>query len=233
MTNTHRRLFPFFIAPLFAALLTQHADAARPLVSETADSLEKGSCDIDSAVRRARESGSPNVNGIGSVLGCGLGDSTQMILGWQRASGGGTSAQALSLGGKTNLVPVEDGRTGFGVVYLLGAVKAGSGGFEYDITSIVGLASRELAKGVFGHANLGLVRSRLDDKTRAVWSLGLESTAELGFTADVFGESGSRPSLSVGVNYIFAPGWSINAALAKALEAPRGHEVSLGLRVAF
>jgi hypothetical protein len=227
--------------PLLAlALLMAQAPFARadrPLVSETADALEKGSCVLDSAARRLRESGAPSVSSVGGVLGCGLFGTTQFLLGWQRASGGGVSAQGLTVGGKTNLVEVKDGQTGFGLAYGIGSVKVsgagGSSGFRHDTTSLVGLATREVSKGVLGHANFGLSRSKLDDKTRAVWSIGFETTSDLSFAADIFGESGSRPNISAGVGYMFTPGWSVNFAVARALEAPRGTEASLGLRVAF
>lgn len=222
------------LAATLLALQSTSARADRPLVSETADALEKGSCVIDSAARRLRESGSPNVSSVGGTLGCGLLGSTQMLLGYARASGGGVSAHGLSLGGKTNLVEIKDGQTGFGVVYGIASVKvSGGGGFKHDTTNLVGLASRELSKGLLGHANFGLSRSKLDNKTRAVWSLGMETTDELAFAGDVFGESGSKPNVSVGVGYTFTPGWSVNFTLAKALESPRGTEAAVGLRVAF
>lgn len=218
---------------LLAALVVAPAQADRPLTSETADVVERGQCVLDSAARRLRESGAPRVESIGGVLGCGLFEGTQMLLGVQHARSAGSSAQAVTLGGKSNLVEVKAGQTGFGLAYLLGSVKAPGANYRLDSVSVVGLASRELRAGLLGHANLGVSRSRIDSRTSALWSLGVETTADLSFAADLYGESGSRPSVSVGTGYTFRPGWSVNFVLAKSLEAPRGHEASVGLRIAY
>lgn len=242
MKPLHKRIqlmgaaLPWLAAAMLAVQATG-ARADRPLVSETADALARGDCVLDSAARRTSEPGAARVNSVGGVLGCGLFGSgegaTQFLLGYARASSQGLRVQGASVGGKTNLVEVKDGQAGIGLAYALAAVKAPGSGWKRETTSLVGLVTREIAKGVLGHANLGWARSASERKNRAVWSLGVETTDTLAFAADVFGESGSRPNVSAGVGYTFAPGWSLNAAYAKALESPRGSELSLGLRVAF
>lgn len=47
--------------------------ADRPLVSETADVIPTGTCQVETAAARATSSGSPSATGLNAVFSCGLG----------------------------------------------------------------------------------------------------------------------------------------------------------------
>lgn len=214
-------------------LLAAPARADRPLVSETADAIEAGACQVEAALARARASGSPSLSSLGAIFSCGLKGGHQWALSYGRDSGGGDKAQSLGLGGKTNLVPVEAGKTGFGVAYSLGALKTAGTGYRFEDTTVLAVATRELASGLLGHANLGWTRSRSARQSTTLWSLGVETTGDVFYAADVFGDDRNKPSLSAGAGFNFSPGFSGNVAYALQFDKPRVRQISLGVKVVF
>jgi hypothetical protein len=127
----------------------------------------------------------------------------------------------------------QDGRTGWGVAYSVGAVKAPGLKVEIDEIRIIGLASRELSPGLLGHANLGWSHSRIDKLSTTQWSLGVETTADLNVAADIFGDDRGRPSFSAGVGYVFGGGFSANLSYALQFDNPRVKAVGIGAKLVF
>lgn len=219
------------IAAGLLAAAAAHAD--RPLVSETADVIDPGACQIETALARARASGSPSLTSLATIFTCGVKGGHQPFVAYGRDSGGGETAHALSLGMKTNLVPVEDGRTGFGVAWSLGSFKASGTGWRFEDVTVLGVATRELATGLLGHANLGWTRARSTRQSSTLWSLGVETTGDVFYAADVFGDDRGKPSVSAGAGTTFAPGFSGNVAYGLQLDRPRVKQLSLGLKLVF
>jgi hypothetical protein len=226
------RGLPALCAALMA-LLAAPAHADRPLVSETADAIEAGSCQVEAALARARAAGGPSLRSLGAIFSCGLKGGHQWALAYGRDSGGGEKSQSLGLGGKSNLLPVEAGRTGLGVAYSLAALKTPGSGYRFEDSTVLGVLTRELGAGLLGHANLGWTRSRSARQSSTLWSLGVETTGDVFYAADVFGDDRNRPSLSAGAGYSFAPGFSGNVAYALQFDKPRSKQLSLGLKVVF
>lgn len=213
--------------------LALSARADRPMVSETADAIEAGACQVEAAAARTRASGSASLASVGAIFSCGLKGGHQWALSYGRDSGGGEKSQSLGLGGKSNLVPMEAGRTGFGVAYSLGTLKSAGSGHRFEDLTVLGVASRELASGLLGHANLGWTRSRSARQSTTLWSLGAETTGDVFYAADVFGDDRNKPSLSAGVGFNFAPGFSGNVAYALQFDKPRAKQISLGVKAVF
>ena len=93
-------------ALLAAALLALAgaSHAARPLVTEDADVLDKGKCEAEGFYAHLKPSGFDASKGWTLQGSCGIGGNTQAILAYSRARSGGETAQGLLLGGKTAII---------------------------------------------------------------------------------------------------------------------------------
>ncbi|MBL8344662.1 MAG: hypothetical protein JNN03_04415 [Rubrivivax sp.] len=207
--------------------------ADRPLVSETADVIERGACQVEAAAATSRASGSPNVRELGAVVTCGMAFDTQPALAYGRSRTGDGKEEALLLGAKTTLRAPDGARPGFGLAYSVGAVKAPALSWRREELSVVGLVTMEVSRGLLGHANLGWSRSRSARQNTTTWSLGVETVGEFTLAADAFGDDRGRPSVSAGVGYAFGKGLSANAALATLFEPTRVHQFSVGAKLVF
>lgn len=216
-----------------AALGAGPAWADRPLVSETADVIERGACQVEAAGATSRASGAPDVRELGAVFTCGVAFETQPALAYGRSRAGGIKEETLFLGAKTTLRAPDGGRPGFGVAYAIGAVKAPAVSWRREELNVVGLITMEVAKGLLGHANLGWNRSRSARQSTTTWSLGVETVGDFTVAADSFGDDRGRPSVSAGVGYTFGKGLSANAALATLFEPNRVHQFSVGAKLVF
>lgn len=228
-----RTLPPTRIVLALLASITLPALADRPLVSETADVIDRGTCQVEAAYGRALTRGAPALRDVGAIFSCGVPLQTQLALGYGHTRGGGVKFESLLMGGKTTLRPPEHGQTGFGVAYsLVGEKSPGSSG-KVEEFNLVGLVTAELAKGLLGHANLGWSRSRSARQDTTTWSLGMETTGDLTFAADLFGDDRNRPAASAGAGLVLGGGLSINGAYAVQFDSPRVRLWSIGAKFVF
>lgn len=218
-----------------AALLLGHAAAFadRPLVSETADVIERGACQIESALGRTTASGLAAVREFGAVYTCGIAWDTQPQIAYAQARAGGERVESVLLGGKTTLRAPAEGRVGFGVAYSAVGLKLPRESYRTEEFNLVGLVTVEAAKGLLTHANLGWSRSRSARQSTTTWSLGAETVGDLTFAADLFGDDRNKPAASAGAGYLFGGGFSANLAYAVQFETPRLRQWSLGAKIAF
>ncbi|MDP2035168.1 MAG: hypothetical protein Q8K29_17325 [Polaromonas sp.] len=207
--------------------------AGAPLVTETADSLALGDCELEAAVTRERSSGLPTLRSSNVILGCGVGAESQAALVHTQTRFDGSREQALRLSGKTTFAAPEPGRAGWGVAYAVESVKLPGGSWRSEAFDLVGLYTRELAPGLLVHANLGHSHSRSARQDSTLWSLGIERIDTLTLAADVFGDDRDRPGVSAGVGYGIGRGFSVNATLAWQFSEPRMRGVNLGAKLEF
>jgi hypothetical protein len=233
MQRMNRHL-PLALASLIAGLVCAPATwAARPLVSETADSLAPHDCEWETAVASARTRGAPTVRVFDTLVACGVGGSTQLSGGFARASAAGTAAQSITLTGKTTLVEPKDGRTGWGLAYGASFDKLPGTGWRHGGTRLLGAATRALGENLTGHANLGWSRDEADKASTTTWSLGLEGNGALRWTADVFGDDRGKPWLSAGVLWSLTEKFNLNLAVAQGGESPRTRLWTLAFKLDF
>lgn len=214
-------------------MLAGRAHADRPLVSETADAIERGQCQLEAGFARASVKDLPSLKGQDWYFSCGLGHDSQAGVGYARASVAGFKAEQLRVVGKTSLVPPESGRTGWGISYALAADRDSTQSWRSGDYFVLGLMTQELAKGLLGHVNLGTSYSRADRQNSTVWSLGIETTSDFTLAADIFGDDRGKPSVSAGMGYLFGRGFSANLSYALLLETPRVRTVTLGAKYVF
>lgn len=229
MTQTLARLIT--LALLGAACGAAHAD--RPLVSETADVIERGACQVESAFGRSTTRGLPAVHDFGALYTCGTAWDTQPQIAYAQARAGGERVESVLLGAKTNFRPPAEGQPGFGVAYAVAGRQLPRASYRFEDVKLAGLVTVELAKGWLVHGNLGWSRSRSAARSTTTWSLGTETEGDLTFAADLFGDDRNKPSASAGVGYVFGRSFSANLAFAQQFDTPRVRQWSVGVKVAF
>jgi hypothetical protein len=207
--------------------------SARPLVSDDAAALDSNTCEIEGAGHRITRSGDPDVTGLEATFACGVGSSTQLALGAGQERGGGITVRTLVAGGKTIFRPADNGATGLGIAYAIDNVHVPGEGSKFDNVSITGLVTREIVPGWLLHGNLGWNRSRAAHQNTTTWSVGLESTSNPVFAADVFGDDRGRPAVSTGVGFSFTRDFSMNVGVAQQFESPAIRQWTLGAKMVF
>lgn len=226
-------------ASLFAALaaltLCGAAQAARPLATEDADVLERGDCEVEGVIAQSKPAGQPSTRGWTALGTCGVGANTQLILAYNRSRTDDASLSGLLLGGKTAILTREGEGLGFTLAYGLVSAKAENGSMEHELTYLNAVATRELARGWTGHANLGWVRSESASASSTTWNLALEHALGNGvdLAAEVYGDDRAKPWIGVGARWAVSDKLSLNANWATQRETPRVNAWSIGFKLAF
>lgn len=220
---------------LFALLAAAGAHAGRPLATEDADVLEPGSCEWESFAAHTRGDAEPSVRGAATQVGCGFGLNSQAALAYSRARSDGATAEGLLLGGKTRLIPRQDGSTGWTLAWGLAGAREAGGSFEHETSYLNLVATRELHDGLTGHANLGWLRSESAGASATTWNLALEQA--LGGGVDVmgefFGDDRSEAWLGLGLRWTLGERFSLNGSWSRQGGAPNARLWTLGFKLAF
>ncbi len=218
---------------LSACVVSSGAWADHPLVSETADALPRGTCQVEFTRSNERTSGAPIVGRSDVQFVCGAGTQSQFAIGMNSSRANSQRAERYRVEGKTTLVAPENGATGFGVRYGLGWATGQGQRTELESTTILAVASREVSNGVLAHANLGFTRDRRLSNNTGLWSVGVETTDALSLAADLFGQERSKPSMSFGMGWRASKGVLVSAAFALQTGEDKAKTLSLGLRLVF
>ncbi len=222
------------LASALAALTAGPAAwAARPLVSETADSLAQGDCEFESALASTRVRSQATTGSLDALVACGIGMGTQVSGAYNRSRSAGLTDQVITLGGKTNLAEAQDGRIGWAIAYGASLDKAAGDHWKHGSTRIFGVATKALTDSLVGHANLGWMRTEDDRLNSTTWSLGLEGDGPVRWAADVFGDDRSRAWVSAGLIWPLADKLTANLAYAQQFERARVHQWTLGFKFDF
>ncbi len=221
------------LLPLVAAMATPMARAGHPLVSETADALAPGTCQVEFVRANEKAGVAPMSGGSDVQFSCGSGAHSEFAIGMSSARVDGLRAEAYRVAGKTTLVAPEDGTTGFGVRYSLRWAVMQGQRTELESSTIVAVATREISNGVIAHANLGFTRNRLQSRTTGSWSLGVETTDPFSFAADIFGKERSKPSVSLGMGWRATKDLFVSVANALQTADDKAKTVSMGLKLVF
>ncbi len=226
-----------YLALPLLALLATSAHAGRPLVTEDAGVLDRGDCEWEPVAGRSTAQGSPAETTLSTQIGCGAGMSSQLAVALGQSRSAGQTSLGLSLGAKTQLI--DGGESGSSLTLAYGAAWArdanGGNGFRLELGSVNLVSSTPLAEGWTGHVNLGRAYYREDRVTRTTWALALENdfNETVGWGAEAFGESGSRPWLGVGLRWDATETLNINLSYAQHAGAEQARMVTLGAKLAF
>ncbi len=219
------------LAALGACPVPAHADA--PLVSETADVIDTGKCQLELAAAHARTPGLPSAHGADVLGSCGVLGNSQAALGYTHTREDGASAREMRAFVKTTLVAPQTGHTGYGLRYGVRAQRQPDGGWRTGGFELLGMATREIAPGLLLHLNLGHVHDQPTRLRTTTWSLGIETAADTTVAADLFGDDRGRPAVSAGIGTHLGKAFSVNTSVAVRLENPRVRIWTLGAKIEF
>ena len=217
------------------ALACDGAGANRPLTTDTADTIGNGVCQFEPYAGRNASSGSPNERFWILQLNCGITDQTQLGASAGRAWSAGAADEALAVSGKTAVVKLKDGQTGFALAYGLSASKPSGVSWSGEGVFLNGIASRELREGLLVHGNLGWSHSRSAGQSSTTYAIATEYTAtpRLVLSAELYGDDRGRPWVGAGVWFSLADKLSVNASYGVQTSSPRLRQFTLGFLVEF
>ncbi len=223
---------------LLAATLACACHAAwanRPLTTDTADTIGHGVCQFEPYAGRNASSGSPDEHFWTLQLNCGVTDHTQLGASAGRAWAAGAADQALAVAGKTALVTLKDGQTGFAVAYGLSASRPSGASWSGEGVFVNGIASRELREGLLVHGNVGWSHSRSAGQSSTTYAIATEytSTPRLVLSAELYGDDRGSPWVGAGVWFSVADKLSVNASYGVQTSSPRVRQLTLGFLVEF
>lgn len=229
-----RRRTPLPIAVLLL-LAASASQAGRPLVTEDADVLDRGSCEVEGYAARFSVTGAPRTDGWVAQVGCGVGLASQVALAYNRSRSDGVSADSLTVLGKTTLVARKGDATGITLAWALGGQRLPGESFQHELTQLNGVATRAIGSRWTGHANLGWTRSESQRASSTTWNLAAEWAAGGGvdLMGEIFGDDRTRPWYGLGVRWAMSDRASVNASHAVHTEAPRTRMTTVGFKVAF
>lgn len=216
--------------------LSQGAWAGRPLVTEDADVLERGSCELEGFGLRAKANGLEPLNAAAAQVGCGVGAGTQVALGGSRARSAGDTDRAWSIGGKTEIYARNSGRDlGVTLAWGTGWQKTPVTGYHRESTYLTLVATQALPSDWLLHGNLGWARSQSAAQDSTLWNLAVEKAVGHGvdLMGELYGDDRQRPWLGSGVRWTLREGLSLNASYAVQAETPRIKQVTVGFKLGF
>lgn len=223
------------LSALFFAAACQAAWAERSRLDASADIVERGDCEIETAWQRRSTRGEPRERESALRFGCGIGWNTELAVVFARTRGAGAPGAARGVEGKTSLRERSAGHPGWTLVYGAGAERAGATGPWRTSEQFIALeATLQPASGWLFEARLGSVRQRIARRNSTLWSLGLEHGLfeRLEAVAELSGDDRDRPVASVGLRYQIWPEHALLSLNYGVKMAPQ-RERRLGLGITF
>lgn len=171
-------------------LVSMHvAHAGRPLQSEDAGVLDRGSCEVEAALARLDPRGGERKEDAAyAQVACGVGGQTQVALapGFVR---GDERVNSLTMTGKTALRPLTDDQTGVLLAYSLVGTQPRDRGLRLS-----GSTARLVVTVPRGpwlvHANVGVFHDHDSGRNTTLWTFAAERTeiGPLDLMAEIFGD---------------------------------------------
>ncbi|NGZ84976.1 hypothetical protein [Duganella aceris] len=205
------------------ALLPLTAHAGRPMTVDDAAIVAPGLCQLETyALHDARH------NEYWATPACNIGGDWELGIG---RSGGG-DAHYGRVQAKTVFKPLETGGWGIGLV-LADQFRSGRG-LEGDVSANVPLSISLAGDSVLVHFNTGLMRTRAQRSTDAIWGVGAEFklNERNSLTAEVFGQQRNGSRYQLGFAHALIPDrLQVDASWSRRLTARGAGEqaVTLGL----
>lgn len=226
--------FSFLLAALLTAAAATTAHAGRPLVTDDAGVLDRGTCEVEGVAERAW-AGGDRATARTLEVGCGIGWRTQLGLAGGRAKAGGVRTDLATLSGKTALAGAEaTGLTSLG--YGVDATRARGGSWQHAASSLTLIHSRPLGRAASLHLNLGHARDEPSDRRATTWGAGIEHAGygTLAPMAELYGDDREAPHWNVGLRWTLAADrvW-LDASYGRQIGPGRARLATLGFKVEF
>lgn len=212
--------------------VTSSGWAGRPLVTEDAGLLGRGSCEVESFVAKASDL---DLKLGWAQIGCGIGMNTQLALGVGRETSSEPSVNYAALLGKTSLRTLTEEDYGVVIAYTILGGKESGGDFNYASTEIKAVLTVP-HQGWFYHANAGVLHTDADSDSRAIWAFAAERPNALGPVAlmgEVFGVGDDAPWFQVAARWpVIEDRFFLDASWGKQINTSN-RVATVGLKFAF
>jgi hypothetical protein len=230
------------LTTLFAAacaLAIPAAQAGRPLQTEDAGVLERGSCELEGVQARLREQGI-STTGQSLQVGCGIGLNTQLAVASSRSKVEGFRATGLALGGKTELWRgAGEDAAAFTLAYGVEWDKP-AGEKRQRSASVLRAVFSQPVPGGSVHANLAAERDEIAKERSTSWALAYEHEGfdagpiKLAPMAEVFGTRGESAWWNLALRATLIPEkLFVDGSYGRQSGGNKPSFVTLGFKFAF
>jgi hypothetical protein len=224
------------LAAAVLLLLAHAAHAGRPLQSEDAGVLERGSCELETALARLDPRRGQSRQDAGyAQIACGAGGQTQLALapGFEHGDG---RANTLTATGKTALRPLTDQQTGVLLAYSLIGSRPHDQGLRLSGSTVRLVVTVPRGPWLL-HANVGVLRDHDSRRDSTLWTLAAERTALGAFDlmAEIFGDDRDRaPWLNAGARWrVIDERLWLDASYGVQANGVRARMATVGLKLLF
>ena len=193
-----------FRTPLIfaASLVASSADAARPMITDDARTVDPKACQVESWVRSNRDS-----TEYWALPACNFTGNLEVTFGGARThDDSGTRTTDVVLQAKTLFRKLETNSWswGLGGGTIRHPPEHGPAG---DLYAYVPVTFSLRDDRTFVHTNIGWLRQKEDGRNRMTWGLGSETelTQRAWLIAEAYGQNEGRPFYQMGVRYWIVP----------------------------
>lgn len=212
-----------------------NAWAGRPFTTEDAGVLDKGACEWETTQSRLKSEATATL--IYTQAGCGWAEGVQVNMGIGRAREGAARDDMPILSGKWRLQDGGEAGTSWILAWSASGRRPTGASLRLSTIALNLVASRPLAAGWIGHANLGTVRDHEGKRSLGTWALAAERPIAEGFDVglEVYQEGQGRPWQALGMRWMVAPGWTLYGSAGQRSSSTAGTErlQTLGLKLDF
>jgi hypothetical protein len=226
------------LSAAIACLLTWAvpAQAGRPLQTEDAGILDKGTCEVEGATARLREAGLGTARETSLQLACGVGADSQIALAASRASFAGVSEPGLRLGGKTEVWKGKgDDAPALAIAWGIASVKPAGSGWKTGTVDAVAVASMPLA-GMTLHLNIGHERDVIGRTSATPWGIAIEHPGFGAWApmAEIFGDDRDPAWWNLGLRYTLAKDQAfVDLSWGRQMSSARPTLLTAGFKFVF
>lgn len=191
---------------LLGMLLSSSAYAARPMITDDARVVDPKSCQLESWVKRNRDSSE-----FWALPGCSAAENVEVTLGGAVTRQDQSSQNTdMLLQAKALFQPLQTNGVGYGLVvgYAQHPRLDNNSSMIGNTYAYVPISASFFSDKLILHTNLGALHDKENKRTDLTWGLGSELplTSHVDLIAETYGDHRSRPFYQAGVRYWIVPG---------------------------
>ena len=220
------------VLSLLSLLLSQNANAARPMVTDDARLTKGGSCQLESWLRV-----NPNGSELWALPACNPSGNFEVTLGGALSKvDNQKSTTDIIVQAKTIIKELK--ANDWGVGFAIGTANHQSD--DYPGPNGVGssyayvpISISSFDDKLITHINVGYMHNRKSTSDSATWGIGAEvkTIPNLLYILEAYGDHRSSPFVQTGLRYSVVPDiFQIDATIGKQLNTDNVHWLSIGIR---